>query len=58
MKEKKVEFKIKSNANHFNNLISKEIKSKIFRKKYNLSGEYSESGGIELSNFFSSITLN
>lgn len=57
MKDKKIEFKIKSKANHFNDLISREIKSKMFKKKYNLSGEYSEYGGINLFNFFSFVTF-
>lgn len=57
MKEKKIELKIKSKANRFDNLISQEIKSGMFGKNYNLAGEYSESGGIDLYSYISLISF-
>mgnify|MGYP006959938214 FL=1 len=53
MKEKEVEYKIKGGANRLNEIIRTEIKRKTFSKRNNISGEYSDDGGFDLSNTFS-----
>ena len=53
MKEKSVEYKIKGGANRLNEIIRTEIKRKTFSKRNNISGDYSDDGGFDLSNTFS-----
>ena len=53
MKEKTVEYRIKDGANRLNEIIRTEIKRKTFNKRNNISGEYSDDGGFDLSNTFS-----
>ena len=53
MKEKTVEYKVKGGANRLNEIIRTEIKRKTFNKRNNISGEYSDDGGFDLSNTFS-----
>ncbi|NRB84932.1 MAG: hypothetical protein HRU49_14365 [Winogradskyella sp.] len=53
MKEKIVEYRIKDGANRLNEIIRTEIKRKTFNKRNNISGEYSDDGGFDLSNTFS-----
>ena len=53
MKEKTVEYRIKDGANRLNEIIRTEIKRETFNKRNNISGEYSDDGGFDLSNTFS-----
>ena len=53
MKEKTVEYKVKGEANRLNEIIRTEIKRKAFNKRNNISGDYSDDGGFDLSNTFS-----
>ena len=53
MKEKTVEYKVKGGANRLNEIIRTEIKRNTFNKRNNISGEYSDDGGFDLTNTFS-----
>ncbi|WP_460219325.1 hypothetical protein [Psychroserpens sp. MEBiC05023] len=57
MKEKIVKYKLFESPNNLNEIISSEINKNVFKKKYNLSGEYSNDGGIEIYNGISFITF-
>lgn len=50
MKEESIEYRVSCSANKINKLIQTEIKRNVFVTKYNLNGEYSESGGFNLFN--------
>ena len=57
LKEKTVEYKIKDGANRLNDIIRTEIKRKTLSKRNNISGEYSDDGGFDLSNTFSMLSI-
>ena len=56
MKEKNIEYLIKDENNTLINSINKEIKTSIFQKRHNLSGEISDKGGINIFKTFTVIT--
>ena len=53
MKKKLSEYKVYKPANELNEIFRTEINRNTFGKKYNLSGEYSDNGGIDLYNTIS-----
>ena len=57
MKEKTVRYKLFEPSNKLNEIISSEIKKNVFKKGYNLSGEFSNDGGIEIYNSVSVVTF-
>ncbi len=57
MKEKIVKYKLFEAPNKLNEIISSEINKNVFKKKYNLSGEYSNDVGINIYNGVSFITF-
>ncbi|SDY07739.1 hypothetical protein SAMN05444411_1204 [Lutibacter oricola] len=56
MKEKKIEYLIKDENNSLINSINEEIKTSIFQKRNNLSGEISDKGGLNIFKTFTFIT--
>lgn len=56
MKEKDIEYLIKDEDNTLINSIFEEIKTNIFQKRNNLSGEISDKGGINIFKTFTLIT--
>jgi len=56
LKEKNIEYLIKDVENTLINSINKEIKANIFQKRNNLSGEISDTGGINIYKTFALIT--
>ena len=49
MKKKIAEYEIIESAENFNKIVRTELNRKTFGKKYNLSGDYPDYGGIDIS---------